>query len=119
MHDLTAHTRRRGECPYEAYVGDVFASGRKADAAKIRAYVDRFREHGSQRLVAMQAAEKMNDVWQLRPGRHRIFYFWDDSSARYVLLSGFLKQSRRTPAAEIERAEALRTEYLTMRGGRH
>lgn len=50
---------------------------------------------------------------QLRPGHHRVFYFWDDSSARYVLLNGFLKQSRRTPAAEIERAEALRTEYLT------
>ena len=118
MHDVTAHTRRRGECPYEAYIGDVFASGRKVDAAKIRAYVDRLREHGSHRLVVMRAAEKMNDVWQLLPGRHRIFYFWDDSSARYVLLNGFLKQSRKTPPAEIERAEALRAEYLTTAGGK-
>ena len=39
----------------------------------------------------------MNDVWQLRPGHHRIFYFWNAQAGRYVLLNGFHKESGRTP----------------------
>ena len=53
----------------------------------------------------------MNDVWQLRSGRHRLFYFWDDILSRYVILNGFLKQSRQTPRGELLRAERLRTDY--------
>ena len=112
MYPLVFHVRSDGSCPYDEYVRQVYDSGRKADAAKIRAYVERLRQYGSQRLVAMQAAEKMNDVWQLRPGRHRMFYFWHAGAGRYVLLNGFQKKSRRTPPAELNRAESLRNEHL-------
>ncbi len=53
----------------------------------------------------------MNDVWQLRSGRHRLFYFWDEILNRYVLLNGFLKQSRQTPRRVLRTAERLRAAY--------
>lgn len=110
------HRRPDGSCPYEEYVREVRKSGRKNDPAGIRALVDHLGQFGSQRLAAMDKAEKMNDLWQLRKGRHRIFYFWNAQSGRYVLLNGFLKKSNRTPRNELARAEALRLEHIT-RGG--
>ena len=81
-------------------------------AANIGALVDRLRESGSDELVKMRRAEKMNDVWQLRSGAHRIFYFWHAAAQRYVILNGFRKKTRKTPQQELERAENLRLEHL-------
>ena len=105
------HYRPNGSCPYEEYVQKVNSSGRKKDAAKIRAYVDSLGELGSQRLVELRWAEKMDGVWQLRPGHHRIFYFWDSRGRTYVLLNGYEKKTRRTPPKELKRAETLRQEH--------
>ena len=111
-----AHKRPDGSCPYEEYVREVRKSGRKNDPAGIRALVDHLGQFGSQRLVIMDKAEKMNDVWQLRKGRHRIFYFWHAQGGRYVLLNGFLKKSNRTPRNELAMADTLRLEHITQRG---
>lgn len=62
MHDLDFHIRPNGSCPYDEYVQSVFYSGKKKEAAKIRATVDLLKELGSASLVAMKLAEKMNDV---------------------------------------------------------
>lgn len=59
----------------------------------------------------------MNDVWQLRIGAHRIFYFWHNDAQRYVIVNGFRKQSNKTPPAELQKAEDLRVEYLKVGGG--
>ena len=112
---LVFHIRPNGSCPYDEYVKSVFQSGKKQEAAKIRATVDRLMQSGSDGLVKLQRAEKMNDVWQLRVGMHRVFYFWHGPARAYVILNGFRKQSRKTPPAELQRAEALRVEHLAGR----
>lgn len=112
MYEIAPHRRPDGSYPYEEYVRSVYFSGRKRDTAKIRALADLLSRLGSQQLIAMRKAEKMNDVWQLRPGSHRIFYFWHTQAKRYVLLNGFRKKSGRTPRRELDRAEALRAEHL-------
>ena len=116
MYEIVPHRRPDGSYPYEEYVRSVYFSGRKRDAAKIRALVDLLSRLGSRQLTAMRKAEKMNDVWQLRPGSHRIFYFWHAQQKRYVLLNGFLKKSGRTPRRELDRAESLRAEQLWTEG---
>lgn len=116
MSRLVFHIRPNGSCPYDEYVVSVFQSGKKQEAAKIRATVDRLRQSESDGLVKLQRAEKMNDVWQLRVGMHRVFYFWHGPARAYVILNGFRKQSRKTPPAELQRAEALRVEHLAGRG---
>ena len=116
MYDLDFHIRANGSCPYDEYVKEVFQSGAKQQAAKIRATVDRLKHSGSLGLVKMRLAEKMNDVWQLRIGVHRVFYFWHGDARQYVMMNGFRKQSRKTPPAELHRAEALRVEHLEAGG---
>lgn len=111
MYSVTAHTRPGGHCPYDDYVDGVSEAGQKKDAAKIDALVKELASVGAQQLAKMSKAEKMNDVRQLRPGRHRIFFFFDSDSQTYVLLNGFLKKSRRTPPTELARAEGLRSAY--------
>lgn len=51
-------------------------------------------------------------IWELRPGNNRIFYFFRKNENSYVLLHHFRKKTRKTPAREIERAKAERTDYL-------
>jgi len=75
------------------------------------AAVEQLKKAGAQELVRIELAEKMNDVWQLRPQPHRIFFFFDPGRQRYILLHGYRKKSRKTPSSEIEIAERLRTEY--------
>ena len=99
-----------GRCPAREYIDELIRSGRRRDSALIERVFAQLRESGSRELVKIGRAEKMNDVWQLRAGRHRQFYFWDAASGAYVILNGFLKQSRRTPRGELRRAERLRAD---------
>lgn len=51
------------------------------------------------------------DIWELRPGANRIFYFFCDNDT-YVLLHSFRKKSKKTPRREIDKAKAERNDYL-------
>lgn len=82
------------------------------EAARIADYVQRLSDRGSDGLATLHWAEKLNDICELRPGRHRILYFWDSRRRVYVLLNGFLKKTRKTPAIELQRAERLMSEYF-------
>ena len=113
MYEVDRYIRVGGECPYENYVQGLFNTGKKKAAAKITVVVDRLAQFGSQELVRLKKAEKMNDVWQLRVERHRVFYFWDSERRTYILLNGFLKQRQKTPPREIGRAERLKREYFS------
>lgn len=51
------------------------------------------------------------DIWELRPGNNRIFYFcWHEDT--FVLLHHFLKKTDKTPRSEISRAKFERDEYI-------
>lgn len=52
------------------------------------------------------------DIWELRPGNNRIFYFYFDNDC-FVLLHSFRKKSNKTPRREINRAKAERDDYLS------
>ena len=95
MYRLVLHVRPNGSCPYDEYVMSVFQSGRKQEAAKIRATVDRLIQSGSDGLVKLQRAEKMNDVWQLRIVRHRVFY----ALSTFGMGCPSLRHSERLPEA--------------------
>ena len=51
------------------------------------------------------------DIWELRPGNNRVFYFYYDQKT-YVLLHHFRKKSQKTPKREITRAKAERDDYI-------
>lgn len=44
------------------------------------------------------------DIWELRPGNNRVFYFFVQKDT-FVLLHQFRKKSQKTPRREIEKAK--------------
>ena len=56
-----------------------------------------------------------DDIWELRPGKNRIFYFFCEKD-KFVLLHQFRKKSQKTPKREIEKAKNERDDYLARRG---
>src|SRR6059058_3155965 len=104
MYSIVSHIRPNKECPFEQYLTMLERSGAKKDATKIRAAVGQLQDRGAQELAHIRLAEKMNDVWQLRPQPHRIFFFFDSGRHCYVLLHGFRKKTRKTPSQELEKA---------------
>lgn len=55
-----------------------------------------------------------NEIWELRPGTNRVFYFFIEKDT-FVLLHHFRKKSQKTPRREIEKAKAERKDYLERR----
>lgn len=51
------------------------------------------------------------DIWELRPGNNRVFYFYYRDNT-FVLLHHFRKKSMQTPPKEIERAKKERDDYI-------
>ena len=55
------------------------------------------------------------DVWELRPLKNRIFFFyWKEN--KFVLLSHYMKQSQKAPKREIEKAKANMRDWLEREG---
>ncbi|MBO4394951.1 MAG: type II toxin-antitoxin system RelE/ParE family toxin [Eubacterium sp.] len=55
----------------------------------------------------------LDNIWELRPGKNRIFYFFEDDENTYVLLHHFVKKTRKTPKTELDRAIKERDDYLS------
>ena len=53
-----------------------------------------------------------DNIWELRPGNNRIFYFLCDKNT-FVLLHSFRKKTQKTPLREIEKAKSERDDYLS------
>ena len=58
------------------------------------------------------------NIWELRPGNNRIFYFCYDGNS-FVLLHSFRKKTQKTPRREIEKAKSERDDYLSRKGDKH
>lgn len=52
------------------------------------------------------------DIWELRPGNNRVFYFCVQNNT-FVLLHQFRKKSQKTPRREIDKAKRERNDYLS------
>ena len=51
-----------------------------------------------------------DEIWELRPLRDRILFAYNDNN-KFVLLSIFMKQTRKTPYREIQRAKRYLKDY--------
>ena len=56
-----------------------------------------------------------DEIWALRPGNNRIFYFFYRNNT-FILLHVFRKKTQMTPLREIEKAKAERNDYLARKG---
>lgn len=53
-----------------------------------------------------------DDIWELRPGNNRVFYFFFQNDV-FVLLHQFRKKTNKTPKREINKAKRERDDYMT------
>ena len=56
-----------------------------------------------------------DDIWELRPGNNRIFYFYFKNDT-FVLLHQFRKKTQKTPQREIETAKSERDDWISRKG---
>lgn len=71
---------------------------------QIMFYINLLKENGST-LNSNIMKNIDEDIWELRPGYNRVFYFYYDKSETYVLLHHFRKKSQKTPKREIVKAK--------------
>jgi len=103
---------RNGRCPIAEYMAELAAKNGKENRiklAKIRDYIEYLS------LMGFRAGEPYikpldGDIWELRPIDNRIlFAAWDGNS--FILLSQFVKKTRKTPPREIDRAKRNLADY--------
>lgn len=77
---------------------------------KILSYLQALSQHGT-RIGSPVVKHIEGDLWELRPLKNRIFFFyWKDN--KYVLLHYFIKKSKKTPRREIEKAKNNLIDFL-------
>ncbi len=73
-------------------------------------YIDLLSKNGT-RMPENITKNIDGDIWELRPGNNRVFYFYHRNNT-FVLLHHFRKKSMKTPPREIERAKRERDDYI-------
>lgn len=74
-------------------------------------YIELLQNNGT-RLPENITKHIEEDIWELRPGNNRIFYFYRMENT-FVLLHQFRKKTQKTPKKEIEQAKRERDDYLS------
>ena len=107
MYDIIFYHSRNGESEIEQYLDELAkkAETSKTDRinrTKILSYLYALSQYGTQ--IGQPAVKHIEgNIWELRPLRNRIFFFyWKDN--KFVLLHHFVKKSQKTPAKELEQA---------------
>ncbi len=78
---------------------------------QILLYMELLKNNGT--LLPQNIAKHIEEnIWELRPGNNRIFYFFCDNNS-FVLLHCFRKKSLKTPKREILKAKSERDDFLS------
>lgn len=81
---------------------------------QIAQYIQLLQDHGT-RLGENITKNVDEDIWELRPGNNRVFFFFHRNNP-CVLLHHFRKKTQKTPRREIERAKAERDDWIARKG---
>jgi phage-related protein len=99
------YTDARGNSPVVKFL----ASLPPQERAKIARVLNLLQEFGP--LLGMPHARPVGDLWELRTGAGRLFYF-AYTGRRFIILHGYRKQSQKTPKREIETAMRRWADFL-------
>lgn len=80
---------------------------------KILTYIRVLQEHGT-RAGEPFIKHIEGDIWELRPLRDRIFFFYFKENT-FVLLHHFMKKTKKTPKREIEQVKRNLADHLERR----
>ena len=115
VYGIEFYQNARGDEPVKQYLEELSQKAATSKDARIKlnkivAYIDLLAEHGTK--IGEPVTKHLDgEIWELRPLRDRILYFfWKDDN--FVLLHHFMKKTQKTPEREIEQAKRNMTDYL-------
>ncbi len=115
MYEIIFYKSRNGTSEIEEYLDEL---GRKAETSKtdrvnrtkILSYLTALSQYGT-RVGHPMVKHIEGNIWELRPLKNRIFFFyWKDNN--FVLLHHFIKKSQKTPSKELEQARLKLKDFL-------
>ena len=119
MYTIAFYHDRSGRSEILEYLDalQVKAETSKSDRinrAKILTYISALAAYGT-RLGQPTVKHIEGGIWELRPLRNRIFFFyWKDNT--FVLLHHFVKKTQKTPDRELERARLKLKDFIERNG---
>lgn len=78
---------------------------------QVARYIELLKENGTNLPITI-AKHLEDEIWELRPGRNRVFFFYFDHGT-YVLLHHLQKKSQKTPRREILKAKSEMKDYVS------
>lgn len=116
MYAVEFYETRDGQCPVWEFLENLRIKSASNKDARIQhkqasLYIELLQQNGT-RLNDNITKHLEDDIWELRPGNNRVFYFFYENNT-FVLLHQFRKKSQKTPKREIEKAKSERTDYLS------
>lgn len=112
MYEIEVYRKVNGNAPLEDFLNDVTRQADSSDANKILYLIELLKVHGlainNVRPHSMRPLK--NDIYELRPGKSRVFFFLFIRN-RIVLLHAYRKKSQKTPDYEIEKALSEMKDY--------
>ena len=115
VYEIEFYRDSKGNEPVKQYLEELAGKSSTNKDARVRlnkivAYIDLLAEHGT-RIGEPVTKHLDGDIWELRPFRDRILYFyWKNDT--FVLLHYFVKKTQKTPAREIEQAKRNMADHL-------
>lgn len=115
MYKIEFYENQHGESEVWDFLEALRVKSKNSKDARIQYnqiifYIDLLAKNGTNLPVNI-TKHLEEDIWELRPGNNRVFYFYYDES-QYVLLHHFRKKSQKTPKREITHAKAERDDYI-------
>jgi len=115
MYEILFYEDERGHSPVEEFIKELDKQAMNSKEARILLKQVLHQINILERL-GTRAGENFtkyieDNVWELRPGNRRIFFFmWIDN--KIVLLHAFHKKTNKTPRREIEKAKSEMEDWL-------
>jgi len=113
MYDIEFYADRNGKSEIEEYLINLQQKNNKDSRIKfnkITSYIDALKLNGT--IIGEPYIKHLeDDIWELRPIRDRIlFAYWKDN--KFILLHIFMKDTKKTPPKEIEKAKANLKDFI-------
>lgn len=116
MYNIEFYETSDGQCPIWDFLENLRTKASTNKDARIQhkqasLYIELLQQTGTM-LNENITKHLEDDIWELRPGTNRVFYFFYQNDT-FVLLHQFRKKSQKTPRREIDKAKKERTDYLS------
>lgn len=113
MFEIDKYKTDNGKCPFDEYRQELINSGQKLEVAKINHYVRMLENFGYElpSISSVYAKYLGNNIYELRPSKNRVLYFYCASNQKYILLHCFKKKTQKTPTEQISLAEREAEDY--------